>query len=107
MEPFKIYRLHPLEEIDVLVPSPALGSVHLLLEVLPECVDGILLTGEAGTTHGFDGAPVAYIADQNLNGTIESGDKVWLFTGMRRGGQAYYALDVTNPEAPRRAVPKK
>src|SRR5690606_19460392 len=29
-----------------------------------------------------------------------SGEKVYLFFGMRRGGHAYYALDVTNPDAP-------
>ena len=56
-----------------------------------------------GTAHPytFDGAPVAYIQDQNQNGSIESGDKVYLYVGMRRGGKAYYALDVTNPEMPR------
>jgi type IV pilus assembly protein PilY1 len=33
---------------------------------------------------------------------IESsdGDHVYLYIGMRRGGQNYYALDVTNPDAP-------
>jgi type IV pilus assembly protein PilY1 len=56
-----------------------------------------------GTKHpySFDGAPVAFIQDKDLNGSIESGDKVYLYTGMRRGGKAYYALDVTNPELPR------
>ena len=56
-----------------------------------------------GTKHPytFDGAPVAYIEDRNLNGSIETGDKVYIYTGMRRGGKAYYALDVTNPEVPR------
>jgi type IV pilus assembly protein PilY1 len=56
-----------------------------------------------GTKHPytFDGAPVAFIQDKNLNGTIEAGDRVYLYTGMRRGGKAYYALDVTNPESPR------
>jgi len=49
----------------------------------------------------FDGAPVAFIQDVDLDGTIESGDKVYLYAGMRRGGKAYYALDVTNPEMPR------
>jgi len=49
----------------------------------------------------FDGAPVAFIQDKNLNGSIELGDKVYLYTGMRRGGKAYYALDVTNPEMPK------
>jgi type IV pilus assembly protein PilY1 len=39
----------------------------------------------------------------NNNGVIEPGigEKVYLFFGMRRGGAIYYALDVTNPAAPR------
>jgi type IV pilus assembly protein PilY1 len=63
----------------------------------------ILRTNATGVKHPytFDGAPVAYIQDVNRNGEIEPGDKVYLFIGMRRGGKAYYALDVTNPENPR------
>lgn len=33
--------------------------------------------------------------------TDGSGDKVWLFGGMRMGGRNYYALDVTNRSAPK------
>lgn len=63
----------------------------------------ILRTNATGAKHPytFDGAPVAYIQDVDFDGNIESGDKVWLFVGMRRGGKSYYALDVTNPESPR------
>jgi type IV pilus assembly protein PilY1 len=39
--------------------------------------------------------------DQKLDGTIEPGDDVYLFFGLGRGGQAYYALDVSDPESPR------
>ncbi|MDH4073918.1 MAG: PilC/PilY family type IV pilus protein, partial [Gammaproteobacteria bacterium] len=62
----------------------------------------VLRANAPGLAHPytFDGAPVAYIEDKNLNGSIESGDRVYLYTGMRRGGKAYYALDVTSPEAP-------
>jgi type IV pilus assembly protein PilY1 len=79
------------EEAWAFVPRRSLAAQKTLRDNVP------------GTRHPytFDGAPVAYIADQNLNGSIESGDKVWLFTGMRRGGKAYYALDVTSPESPR------
>ena len=63
-----------------------------------------LRTNALGVKHPytFDGAPVAYIEDKNLDGTIDSGagDKVYLYAGMRRGGKTYYALDVTNPESP-------
>jgi len=58
-----------------------------------------------GTKHPYtmDGAPVAFIQDVNFDGTITSsdGDRVYLYMGMRRGGKAYYAFDVTNPESPR------
>jgi len=64
-----------------------------------------LRTNALGAKHPYtlDGAPVAYIQDKNLDGTIDagSGDKVYLYVGMRRGGKAYYALDVTNPEVPK------
>jgi type IV pilus assembly protein PilY1 len=42
---------------------------------------------------------VAYTNDANLDGTIESGDDVWIYFGLRRGGKAYYALDASNPGA--------
>ncbi|MGR8919699.1 MAG: pilus assembly protein [Gammaproteobacteria bacterium] len=51
----------------------------------------------------FDGSPVVYALDNDFDGNIESadGDKVWAFVGMRRGGKSYYALDLTNPDAPK------
>ena len=51
----------------------------------------------------MDGAPVAFVQDKNRDGSIISGDgdRVYLYAGMRRGGKAYYALDITNPEVPR------
>jgi type IV pilus assembly protein PilY1 len=49
-----------------------------------------------------DASPVAWILDKNNNGIIEpeNGDRVILIFGLRRGGSAYYALDVTVPDAP-------
>ncbi|MGQ9427298.1 pilus assembly protein [Gilvimarinus sp. F26214L] len=47
--------------------------------------------------YGVDGEPVALVSDVNLNGTIESGDEVYVYVGMRRGGKSYYALEVSNP----------
>jgi len=55
-------------------------------------------------THPYtvDGAPVAFIMDRNHDGSIISsdGDRVFLYVGMRRGGKAYYAFDITDPENP-------
>ncbi|GGI68889.1 pilus assembly protein [Shewanella gelidii] len=47
------------------------------------------------SVYGMDASPVSY---------VESGEsgitKAWVFMGMRRGGRAYYALDVTSPDNP-------
>jgi len=54
--------------------------------------------------YGIDGDLVPIIADRNHNGTIDPGtDSVYLVFGLRRGGSSYYALDVTNKNAPRLA----
>ncbi len=52
--------------------------------------------------YGVDGDIVPVIADRNKNGIIETadGDFVYILFGMRRGGDTYYALDVTNKNAP-------
>jgi type IV pilus assembly protein PilY1 len=49
--------------------------------------------------YGVDGAPVVYV-DEDGDGTIQSGEKVFLFFGLRRGGQAYYGMDISDPENP-------
>ena len=53
--------------------------------------------------YGLDGSPTVYVHDLDKDGNVEAadGDKVYLFVGMRRGGRAYYALDVTDPTTPR------
>lgn len=58
-----------------------------------------------GTDHNIfvDASPTAYKYDADGDGNIEAadGDKVILVFGLRRGGSAYYALDVTNPIEPK------
>jgi type IV pilus assembly protein PilY1 len=56
----------------------------------------------SGVPHPYtvDGSPVAYIEDSNNNGTIEVGERAFLFFGLRRGGKAYYALDISDPVNP-------
>lgn len=49
----------------------------------------------------MDGTPAVYIHDVDQDGEIESGDKVHLFIGMRRGGTSYYALDISDPDDPK------
>ena len=51
--------------------------------------------------YGLDGTAVAYVYDANNDGTLSgASDKVYLFIGQRRGGTAYYALDITDPDSP-------
>lgn len=55
-----------------------------------------------GHVYGMDLTPVVYTYDSNQDGTLDAsaGDKVWAYLGMRRGGHAYYALDVSSPDSP-------
>ena len=52
--------------------------------------------------YGVDGPPVVYTLDINSDGNLDStaGDKVWVFFGLRRGGKAYYGLDISDPDNP-------
>jgi type IV pilus assembly protein PilY1 len=80
------------------------------------------LAGLAGVAHGYfvDGTAVPFIYDRDGDGNIGPGpeqeaddsdppgmvdngadDRVVLLFGLRRGGAAYYALDVTVPERPK------
>ena len=65
----------------------------------------VLRANGTGMQHPYtvDGAPVAFMLDVNQDGSINAndGDKVFLYVGMRRGGKAYYAFDITYPEAPK------
>lgn len=47
------------------------------------------------TIYGMDLSPVAYIK-MGASGV----EKAWVFSGMRRGGSSYYALDISSPDSP-------
>ena len=55
-------------------------------------------------TYGLDGNIRAFKLDRDGDGVVEpaatNGDRVLLFFGMGRGGDSYYALDVTNETTP-------
>lgn len=53
-------------------------------------------------SYGLDGNIVPVVFDENRNGIIDgTNDFVRIIFGMRRGGNTYYALDVTNRNQPR------
>lgn len=60
-------------------------------------------TESTDKVYGMDGSIVSWIHDDNRDSVISAGgkDKIYIYSGMRRGGRSYYALDVTdrsNPE---------
>lgn len=52
---------------------------------------------EGNHVYGLDLPPTLRIIDNNNNGKVEpaNGDKVYIYIGMRRGGNMIYALDIT------------
>jgi len=52
-------------------------------------------------SYGIDGDVVPVFIDRDNNGIIDGTDFAYIVVGMRRGGSSYYALDVTNKNAPR------
>lgn len=51
--------------------------------------------------YGMDLTPAIFFDDQNDDGIVNGNDRVWTYFGMRRGGSAYYALDITSPDSPK------
>ncbi len=70
-------------------------------ELLPGMVDLFYDETVNYKHYGIDGDIVPIVLDRNHDGNIDPGtDKVYLIFGMRRGGDNYYALDVTTKSAP-------
>jgi len=53
-----------------------------------------------GHLYGVDGEITLWHKDTNHNQVVDSGESAVLLFGLRRGGKAYYALDVSNPASP-------
>ena len=78
-------------ELFAFMPEELLGNVYSLYRNLA--------WGEH--IYGMDGDITIYHDDDNNDGIVNGSDTVTLIAGMRRGGQAYYALDVTDPTSPK------
>jgi type IV pilus assembly protein PilY1 len=77
---------------------------YYLPEMLPTLRE-LRLNAQTGghTVYGVDGAVSAWVMDADADGNIERpDDKVWAFFGLRRGGRAYFALDISDPDTPKR-----
>ncbi|MGH8495815.1 MAG: pilus assembly protein [Gammaproteobacteria bacterium] len=71
-------------------------------QVLPDLKDLFDDPAASNKHYGLDGNLRSLVFDENNNGIIEGNDKVYLYFGMRRGGDTYFALDVTDKTAPTR-----
>lgn len=71
--------------------------------MLPKLYDLYANPATSTKFYGVDGNMQVLKIDINRNGIVESadGDRVYLYFGMRRGGNAYYALDVTDKNTPK------
>lgn len=56
---------------------------------------------EGQRPYGMDGSVVTWFNDADNNRKVNSGDHVYIYSGMRRGGRSYYALDATDRDAPK------
>ena len=52
-------------------------------------------------SYGIDGDVVPVFVDRDRNGIIDGADFAYIIFGLRRGGSSYYALDVTDKNAPK------
>jgi type IV pilus assembly protein PilY1 len=68
-------------------------------DFLKNQVDLYFNESRATKEYGIDGSLRVQMLS-NGDGVIGPGEKVYLFFGVRRGGDVYYGLDVTNPDAP-------
>lgn len=69
-----------------------------LLANLPELQQN---SNAGGHIYGLDGGITRWHSDTNNDGIVNNGERLLLILGMRRGGTAYHALDVSNPGSPR------
>ena len=73
------------------IPQEFLKRQNLLFEDAPT----------SKRSYGLDGDVRVLKFDANQNGIIDGSDKAYIFFGTGRGGNAYYALDVTDVDAPK------
>ncbi len=70
-------------------------------ELVSNLIDFYSNTGATNRPYGLDGSITLEHDDINGDNIVNGSDKAYLYIGMRRGGNDYYALDVTSPANPR------
>lgn len=82
-----------VDENWAVIPYPLLANQKALLDNLDS----------SSHIYGVDSSPVVLVNEKVRGGVIKSsdGDKVWIYTGLRSGGNAYYAMDISSPDMPK------
>lgn len=83
-------RLDYGSELFSFVPAELLGRLTVFYED----------DGNVQKPYGIDGTVVPWVNDIDENGIIDGSDHVYIYFGMRRGGNNIYALDVTDRTKP-------
>ncbi len=78
------------EEIYSFIPQDLLPNLNIFLD------------NDSATRHpyGLDGAISLWTEDLNNDVTVNEGEQAYLYVGMRRGGNNYYAFDVSDRDEP-------
>lgn len=89
--------VQPGDERWTFIPKEVFGKFDRLKARTPE------ISRENPRDYFVDGSVSAFTKDLNNDGRLSAsdGDKVYVYFVMRRGGTSLYALDASNPGAPR------
>lgn len=82
------------DELFAWMPEELLGNIERLYDNKATPADGSI-------PYGLDGPMTLWHNDINKDGKVNGTDHVYLYFGMRRGGNSYFALDVTSVSAPK------
>src|SRR5690554_409210 len=88
-----------LHAFDTHETSPKERFAFIPKELLPVATQYYVGTGSKA--YGLDGHISVWHQDTNKDMIVNSGEKAYLYVGMRRGGSSYYALDVSNRDNPK------
>lgn len=79
------------EEVFAFIPEELLGNLY-------QYYSGNSVLDKV---YGLDGPITYWHDDVNYDGQVNNADQVILYVGMRRGGNSYYALDITDRDNPK------
>jgi len=88
-----------LHAFDTNADSPKERFAFIPKELLP--VVTAYYQGGGVKKYGLDGPISVWHDDTNRDQIINNSEKAYLYIGMRRGGSSYYAIDVSNRDAPK------